>query len=634
MDKDNHKIEEIAWAQSYAKPEPTPGVPQPPTYPTRGSAGTQGIHQRAKFKGVLEKCSQMYTFQKTIYGALKNGKDIYVAANPGAGKTLPYLCYWSQLVIDIDTLDIHDREWKDYIDTIEQLLIKPETLPKLLILAPTRELSNQVYNEFRVHFSKILSNILNALLQKLIETSGTLPAHPRIRQLLKIIHPTLSDLSDQRDEIYAKLYSSERDRVAVGEKRIEQLKREVEALDKHIENYGVEGIRNITDSQKATKSLIAIRHGNETSGDINSSPVVIGIYESIEKYISKLKDNLAVVVCDESHLIQDKEIRDSSRATNISYALYTILRTISNKTRLCFLSGTANPDSAKNFTSYLELCYGRKNISVIEPPGSAANPSQITVHADDSINSERALVNIMASRQTHHTVIVLFSKKKIDKLAQSALHKLGRKPLHNIGALYKFTDTPSKTPFSRYRDVSSKPQIDVEKVGREAGRMEGASHIFDSKQREYVQAGFGVIYRVDDRDRYRKEKSKDNQIIADMFQKGKIRVLLATDAIGVGVNIDVKTMYIPTIEKFHGGSFKPMEPSELSQLINRTGRAAFMYSNVVTTSQHVAPITTALSLAPRQFAKTVTIEKMPKEVCKSAKAFMSLWRNQVKIKFA
>jgi len=633
MDKDKHKIEEVNWVTSYNKPEQEQGFigPHIPTYPTVASRAPQGTEQRAKFSGLLPDCARMYPFQKDIYHQLKN-KDLYVAANPGAGKTLPYLCYWSSRVLDIDTLDIEDRRWKDYMKTIEILLINPEKIPKLVILTPTRQLADQVFAEFKKHFAAILANILDALLQKLTTHPTQHPTQEPNQMLnndlLRVIHGELPRLADGRMNRYYVYVKAVNDRDPVG--RIEQLKREIEQTDKLIEHYGIEGIKRITDSKslKAGKSLIAKRHGNESIGDIDSAPVIVGIYESMEKYMSKIKDNIALIVCDESHLIEDKEIRNDSRATNISYALYSILKTVSNKTKLCFLSGTENPDSAQNFANYLKVCYNR-NVSVIEPPSTAGNQSQITVHADDSIVSERSLLNIITNPRIHHTVIVIFSKKKIDKLAQAALQKSGRTPLHNLSSGFKFTDTARKSEFSLYKRPSSNSRINKERMAREAGRTSGASHIHNRNVREYVQAGFGVIYRVDDRDPDRVKRGKDNQIVAELFSKGKIRVLLSTDAIGVGVNIDVKTMYIPTIEKFHGGSIKEMDPPELSQLINRTGRGAFMYSNVVTTSKYVAPITNALSLAPRQFSKGVTIEKIPKELCATANGFKFLWKNQL-----
>ena len=637
-----YKIEEINWVTSFGPPRDRE-IPRSEFGTTVGSKTPQGLQQTAKFKGVLDKCSSMYTWQQKIYKALSSGVDIYVAAQPGAGKTLPYLCYWSDVVLDIDTLDIQSRRWRDYIKTISQLLLDPKSIPKLVILLPTRSLSEQTWQEFREHYSNMLANILNALLQKLFVPWAEGPLQPNqslfdlsqqvIQKLLNSIHSALPQATNGRNRLYQRLVNMEANRSNVGEEQIEMLKREIETLDRHISNYAQDGIRDIVSGHRAEKSLIALRHGNESIGDIETAPVVIGIYESLKPYISKIKGNIALLVCDESHLIQDKEIRSSSRSTNIAFALYSILKTIDNNTRLCFLSGTANPAAAENFANYLKLCYNRKNLEVIEPPTSAGNQSQISVVADDSINSERELLSIMANSRTRNTVIVLFSKRKIDQLAQAALNKMGRKPLGNLSSQFKFTDLQARKPYSRYRNISQKPEIDVREVGRQAGRMEGASHIYDPMKREYAQAGFGVIYRVDDKDRYRKEKNKDNQITADLFQKGKIRTLLATDAIGVGVNINVKEMYIPTIEKFDGGVTKEMDPSELSQLINRTGRGAFPYSRVITTSRYVAPITKALSLSPRGFATGVTIEKIPKELCVLANAFKSIWQNQIKTHF-
>lgn len=63
--------------------------------------------------------------------------------------------------------------------------------------------------------------------------------------------------------------------------------------------------------------------------------------------------------------------------------------------------------------------------------------------------------------------------------------------------------------------------------------------------------------------------------IQRLFQKGKIYLLMATDALGVGANVDCKHLYIPTIVKRQDDSFGPSNESSLVQLVNRVGRGVF-----------------------------------------------------------
>lgn len=63
--------------------------------------------------------------------------------------------------------------------------------------------------------------------------------------------------------------------------------------------------------------------------------------------------------------------------------------------------------------------------------------------------------------------------------------------------------------------------------------------------------------------------------IQRLFQKGKIYLLLATDALGVGANVDAKHIYIPTINKPTEVGFLDTDISSLTQLINRAGRGRF-----------------------------------------------------------
>ena len=63
----------------------------------------------------------MRPWQKEVYTKLASGTDIYVAPSPGGGKTLPYICYWLDHIISLNTSRQDDRTWKSFSDTINNL---------------------------------------------------------------------------------------------------------------------------------------------------------------------------------------------------------------------------------------------------------------------------------------------------------------------------------------------------------------------------------------------------------------------------------------------------------------------------------------------------------------------------------
>lgn len=58
----------------------------------------------------------------------------------------------------------------------------------------------------------------------------------------------------------------------------------------------------------------------------------------------------------------------------------------------------------------------------------------------------------------------------------------------------------------------------------------------------------------------------------EMYQNGDVDFLVATDAIGMGLNLDVKHVAFSGLSKFDGRRMRPLMPNELSQIAGRAGR--------------------------------------------------------------
>ena len=57
-----------------------------------------------------------------------------------------------------------------------------------------------------------------------------------------------------------------------------------------------------------------------------------------------------------------------------------------------------------------------------------------------------------------------------------------------------------------------------------------------------------------------------------LYQSGEVDFLVATDAIGMGLNMDVDHVAFAGAEKFDGRGFRPLTPAELGQIAGRAGR--------------------------------------------------------------
>ncbi|MGB7240734.1 MAG: helicase-related protein [Sulfitobacter sp.] len=58
----------------------------------------------------------------------------------------------------------------------------------------------------------------------------------------------------------------------------------------------------------------------------------------------------------------------------------------------------------------------------------------------------------------------------------------------------------------------------------------------------------------------------------EMYQSGEVDFLVATDAIGMGLNLDVDHVAFSALSKFDGRRMRPLAPNELAQIAGRAGR--------------------------------------------------------------
>lgn len=59
----------------------------------------------------------------------------------------------------------------------------------------------------------------------------------------------------------------------------------------------------------------------------------------------------------------------------------------------------------------------------------------------------------------------------------------------------------------------------------------------------------------------------------EMYQSGEVRYIVATDAIGMGLNLDIHHLALGAISKFDGRHHRPLQPDEIGQIAGRAGRS-------------------------------------------------------------
>ena len=75
----------------------------------------------------------------------------------------------------------------------------------------------------------------------------------------------------------------------------------------------------------------------------------------------------------------------------------------------------------------------------------------------------------------------------------------------------------------------------------------------------------------------------------EMFQNGEVDYLVATDAIGMGLNMEVTHVWFAGVQKFDGRGVRPLRNEELAQIAGRAGR--HMTDGTFGTTADVGPLT-------------------------------------------
>ncbi|RAP42311.1 hypothetical protein BYZ73_06035 [Rhodovulum viride] len=87
----------------------------------------------------------------------------------------------------------------------------------------------------------------------------------------------------------------------------------------------------------------------------------------------------------------------------------------------------------------------------------------------------------------------------------------------------------------------------------------------------------------------------------ELYQNGDVDYLVATDAIGMGLNLDIKHVAFSALDKFDGRRMRPLWPNELAQIAGRAGRHTQAGSFGVTGEARPLPDEVAEAIVENRF---------------------------------
>lgn len=581
-------------------------------------------------------------WQNSIIGALHNGNNIYVVASPGAGKTAPIMYYWADKVLGVNPgmRRPNSSQAREVFKNIVRLLKNPEEVPKLLYLCPIRQLVYSIQNEFREYLAQVILYVFNFVIttnigeiQILIDFfSKQEEGH---NQRLKSLYNKRSGLIDEYNR-FSQLNNN----------RASSIQKDIENLDKEIQDRVAQTIRQFID-----RKLLHIKTGVDSFPSNSSPAVMVCVYQSGENLYHQFKKDIRIIIMDEAHTAQrsleDRQKNPKERqSTQITNNIYPIIKqSYRNNNQLILLSGTVHPTSAKNLINYIKTCLGVDiNIKEVSDSGNA---SDISVIPMDELQNQQTLIKLLTNPKENGNLIAIFSKKKIRKLAELALKEVGgqrftaqqidRGDLQSakrgeLGINLKDEDRfqPNDGPQARGSAPDSQVKFGEEMLQKIKENPSVGKIQDDELLMKCLLSGFGYIFRQDDDDMSNQEKQvagNNQKIVAEMFSQGKIHTILATHAVGVGLNMKIKSMYVPKATRFDGTKDIEIPLSDASQFYNRVGRMAFSVSSIYTPEPYVDTIVKAISATNRQYDERETVINMNKAICVSKKPFRTLWRS-------
>jgi hypothetical protein len=219
------------------------------------------------------------------------------------------------------------------------------------------------------------------------------------------------------------------------------------------------------------------------------------------------------------------------------------------------LSGTTHKNIAKNFIDWVNKKYNSNIESFERDYTETKNRSIVNVIPTSQLANYRKLdefiLNILTKNMGHFHLMILFSKKQIKNFCETLIKRI--------------------PPYIKIPDMELN-------FANADNRLICAC----------LKRGFGYIVggqpsSVRELDKILMLSAMEKVEVARLFKNKTIKFLFSTDAVGIGVNMKVRSLYIPSVKRFDGTGLTDTSPSTLVQLLHRAGRGSVPVATIYTT---------------------------------------------------
>ena len=450
-------------------------------------------------------------WQHRLTKMIKDGRtNILVNVSPSGGKTSPVMRAWVELI------------------TEAQKAGKP--IPKLLFIGKTRQLALQLFMDVRKIVDKL---VINRILFPGI-TPHTLDSY------------SMNVLKEKMNELVV------------------------------VKTGG--GGSTVYGSGKISPATIAVTATIPKARDIiKSHDFRLIVIDELQEYLSK--PGQAKLLKDET------DIKDMIELVRIG---------TSPKNTIIMLTGSLNAQTTRSLARWLYLISKKKFQPIFEP---VANRSYIKVISNQQMKKPNDLIKIAEKIINHkqkNSLLILFSVgdpsksgtrayKNIISISKQLLKSIPKKTSEAITgqkAKYK-TDRQQQRDIEYGRTLAGAiPHLarsDTDELNdmiRGYSVVNGVRIPRDQFLGQCLLRGFGYIAGGKARIKQMgfDPENRDTLLVQKLFKDGRINLLIATNSVGVGANLKVRQMLIPSLLKFSGLQIEPIDQSSLIQLLHRAGR--------------------------------------------------------------
>lgn len=274
--------------------------------------------------------------------------------------------------------------------------------------------------------------------------------------------------------------------------------------------------------------------------------------------------------------------------------------------RICnvaLLTGSMAHGTSKGIMDYLNHKYNRQFVPI--STDSAFNRAAVSVipydhlTRNDGKRDDRAIIKEVTGHirnDQKFNLVAIFSQVSIKRICNDIIKSTPkRSPEATVGARGNIN--------TKYPGVQAQTQVGRDVIANLAKKMESdpqelLKHLKSMLKGEIVGGvrtdrdlanallhGVGYIM-AEGREGGKVTRAYnplDVKLVEILLKSGKINTVLATTSVGVGVNLKIKNLYLPSTIIPSGGKLGAMDPSTLVQLLNRAGRkdnmAATVYCN-------------------------------------------------------